>query len=209
MFVTRQTDRCWPFGRDRWLRAATAGGARAPHTTAGRHEQESSGTPRQPIVPRVRRCCAAPASCSRRPAARIAAGPMDGTTWRRYRFIIQRGNEPTFFLEPDHPGDWPEHWSSRRVLAVGDLHLGRDPPVGRRSAPTPRAHVARLSAAGISIRELDSAQPDAELRRIDRLATIELQPEPPLQSYFRRRVPRRQSRLAADPPPGAGPARGA
>src|SRR6185437_7052476 len=29
----------------------------------------------------------------------IAVGPMDGNTWRRYRLIVERGDEPTFFLE--------------------------------------------------------------------------------------------------------------
>jgi GNAT superfamily N-acetyltransferase len=101
----------------------------------------------------------------------IAAGPMDGTTWRRYRFIIERGNEPTFFLEPDHPSDWPEHWSS----------AGFSPLATYTSAVTHQLDVdhvytsgalARLSSAGIAIREFDSAQPDAELRRIYRLATM-------------------------------------
>ena len=30
----------------------------------------------------------------------LAVGPMDGNTWRRYRFIVERGAEPPFFLEP-------------------------------------------------------------------------------------------------------------
>src|SRR5512134_3810448 len=37
----------------------------------------------------------------------VAVGPMDGSAWRRYRLITERGTEPTFFLEPDNPDDWP------------------------------------------------------------------------------------------------------
>ena len=56
-------------------------------------------------------CSPAPATCSRRKGSHWPSGPMDGTTWRRYRFIVERGSEPVFFLEPDNPDDWPGHWA--------------------------------------------------------------------------------------------------
>ena len=37
----------------------------------------------------------------------MAVGPMDGSTWRRYRFITERGAEPAFFLETYNPDVWP------------------------------------------------------------------------------------------------------
>ena len=40
-----------------------------------------------------------------------ALGPMDGTTWDRYRLLTQRGGEPAFFLEADNPDDWPAHFT--------------------------------------------------------------------------------------------------
>lgn len=40
----------------------------------------------------------------------IAIGPMDGTTWRRYRFVVDAGTEPPFFLEPTNPAAWPVEW---------------------------------------------------------------------------------------------------
>jgi hypothetical protein len=57
----------------------------------------------------------------------MAVGPLDGTTWRRYRFVVARGDEPPFFLEPDNPEDWPAHWTRSielpdgRRLAYADL----------------------------------------------------------------------------------------
>lgn len=42
----------------------------------------------------------------------LAIGPMDGNTYRSYRFVTERGSEPPFFLEPDNPDDWPEHFAS-------------------------------------------------------------------------------------------------
>ena len=37
----------------------------------------------------------------------LAIGPMDGNTWRRYRWVIERGAAPPFFLEPDNPDSAP------------------------------------------------------------------------------------------------------
>lgn len=42
----------------------------------------------------------------------IAIGPMDGSTWRKHRFITYRGTEPLFFLESDQPDEWPKHFIS-------------------------------------------------------------------------------------------------
>lgn len=38
---------------------------------------------------------------------KIAVGPLDGNTWRRYRFITERGSAKPFFLEPDNEDEWP------------------------------------------------------------------------------------------------------
>ena len=49
----------------------------------------------------------------------LAVGPLDGNTWRRYRLITERGDAKPFFLEPDNPDDWPDHFrnSGFRTLA--------------------------------------------------------------------------------------------
>ena len=49
----------------------------------------------------------------------LAVGPLDGNTWRRYRLITERGDAMPFFLEPDNPDDWPDHFrnSGFRTLA--------------------------------------------------------------------------------------------
>jgi hypothetical protein len=50
----------------------------------------------------------------------LAVGPMDGSTWQNYRMIVERGPEPPFFMEPDHPAEWPGHF-----LASGFVVLAR------------------------------------------------------------------------------------
>ncbi len=41
----------------------------------------------------------------------MAIGPMNGNTWRSYRFVVERGTAKPFFLEPDNPISWPEHFT--------------------------------------------------------------------------------------------------
>ena len=100
-----------------------------------------------------------------------AVGPVDGNTWRRYRFVVERGSEPAFFLEPDNPGDWPRHWAA----------AGFSPSVTYTSAlnddlsiedPRTTESLARFATAGISIRAFDPARADADLRRIFALTTV-------------------------------------
>src|SRR5688572_20185918 len=42
----------------------------------------------------------------------IAVGPMDGNTWRKYRFVTEAGTEPPFFLEITNPPEWADQWSA-------------------------------------------------------------------------------------------------
>ncbi len=100
----------------------------------------------------------------------VAVGPMDGTTWRPYRFIVEGGSEPPFFLEPQNPPGWPAHWASAGFspLASYTSAVTHDLNAGDPGSVAPSRG---LAAAGISIRAFDTAQPDAELRRIFRLST--------------------------------------
>jgi GNAT superfamily N-acetyltransferase len=100
-----------------------------------------------------------------------AVGPMDGTTWRRYRFIADRGIEPPFFLEPDHPESWPDHWSGAGFLPLASYTSAMTGDLG---SIDPRSQGAgtRLDARGITIRAFDTARADDELRRIFALASV-------------------------------------
>lgn len=37
----------------------------------------------------------------------LSIGPMNGNTWRSYRFVTEQGEQPTFFLEPANLPEWP------------------------------------------------------------------------------------------------------
>jgi len=95
----------------------------------------------------------------------LAVGPMDGSTWRRYRLITDRGSDPPFFLEPSHPAEWVRHFAD----AGFSPWIGYESTVvDRLAAEDPRLSEVqtRLAAGGIGIRSLDLAHVEPDLRRI-------------------------------------------
>ncbi|MFQ6005373.1 MAG: GNAT family N-acetyltransferase [Woeseia sp.] len=92
----------------------------------------------------------------------IAVGPMNGNTWRSYRFIVDRGTAKPFFLEPDNDDSWPGHFTecgfeplSRYVSELNFDIANRQPEVG-----SLRRKMDRL---GIRITPLNTGDPDDEL----------------------------------------------
>jgi GNAT superfamily N-acetyltransferase len=122
------------------------------------HYEASDGDSALAVLSRACEALAA-AGCT------AAVGPMDGTTWRSYRFIVDRGDEPPFFLEPQNLADWPGQWASAGFLPIASYTSAVTDDLNAEDARSGDAS-RRLAAAGITIRAFDAAQPDAELRRI-------------------------------------------
>ena len=101
----------------------------------------------------------------RREGCARAVGPMDGTTWRRYRFIVECGEEPAFALEPDNPDEWPQHWTAAGFGTLATYASALNTTLGGTDERTDAA-VRRLREEGITIRPLDAARGDAELDAI-------------------------------------------
>ena len=102
--------------------------------------------------------------------ATIAIGPMDGSTWRRYRLVTNGGTEPPFFLEPTNPESWAgwvqdAGWSvhTRYFSAVNENLAFVDA-----STPT---KAERLAARDVTIRDLEIARADSELLAMHDVAT--------------------------------------
>ena len=96
-------------------------------------------------------------------------GPMDGSTWHHYRLLTERGNEPTFFLEPDNPDDWPAHFTDAEfttlatyfsVLNVDLTHA--DPRTDQR--------LAECERQGITFRTIKAEHFATELSAIHELS---------------------------------------
>ncbi len=94
----------------------------------------------------------------------LAVGPMDGSTWRRYRLLTERGAEPPFFLEPDNPDDWPLHFEALGFTPLARYCSSLNEDVHR---PWPQ----RTSPSGFVIRSLAPERIDSELHRIWQVAT--------------------------------------
>lgn len=95
----------------------------------------------------------------------LAVGPMDGNTWRRYRFITERGEAPPFFLEPDNPDEWPSHWTARGFTPLATYTSAVNEDLSVEDDRTERAREVLLDA-GVSIRTFDPSRADEELGRI-------------------------------------------
>jgi GNAT superfamily N-acetyltransferase len=113
---------------------------------------------------------AASAELARR-GCTLAIGPMDGTTWRRYRLVVERGTEPPFFLEPDNPDDWPGYFADAGFSPIARYLSALNEDLGRQD---PRADevAERLASGGVAIRPLDMTSFDEELVRIHQVASI-------------------------------------
>jgi hypothetical protein len=101
--------------------------------------------------------------------ATIAIGPMDGSTWRRYRLVTDGGTEPPFFLEPSNPESWPG-WMRDAGWSVHTRYFSSvNENLARVDVTTP-AKAERLAALGVTIRDLDLKFADAELMAMHEVA---------------------------------------
>jgi predicted N-acetyltransferase YhbS len=92
----------------------------------------------------------------------LAVGPMDGNTWRRYRFVTERGIAKPFFMEPDNPDEWPIHFSRNRFRPLAHYVSEINPRMAVRQ-PELGSLRQKMNACGIRIAPLDTENPDADL----------------------------------------------
>ncbi|MBI4640342.1 MAG: GNAT family N-acetyltransferase [Candidatus Tectomicrobia bacterium] len=95
----------------------------------------------------------------------MAVGPMDGNTWQRYRLLTERGTEPTFFLEPDNPDDWPTHFTDNGFSPLAHYLSALNTDLSQ-GDPRVRKVAERIEDHGIRIRSLTLDTFEDELRRI-------------------------------------------
>jgi GNAT superfamily N-acetyltransferase len=146
---------CW------WRNTARYAGARAG---AIGHYTAIDGAAGAVVLSRACRTLA-------REGCTVAVGPMDGSTWHGYRFVVERGSEPAFFLEPDTPATWPAHWVEQGFSPVATYTSAIADRLDIEPRAIPRA-CQRIAAAGISIRPLDVTRADEELRKLFGLSQL-------------------------------------
>jgi len=101
----------------------------------------------------------------------LAVGPMDGNTMQKYRFIIERGSEPPFLMEPDNPDAWPQDWQANGFAPLATYYSSLNTDLTQEDPRIP-ATAQRLTDTGVVIRALRSDAYEDELRRIYQVAAI-------------------------------------
>ena len=103
----------------------------------------------------------------------MAVGPIDGSTFRNYRFVTERTvdgiERPPFFLEPDNPDSWPRQFVTGgfEPLATYVTAFGALPAADPRMAELSE----RAANAGITVRPVDMNSFAEELGRIYEVVT--------------------------------------
>lgn len=98
-------------------------------------------------------------------------GPMDGSTWHRYRLLTERGTEPPFFLEPDNPDDWPRHFTDAGFVPLATYTSALNSDLDRVDPRSDRRR-AELERNGITLRTIDIERFDVDLTAIHELSLV-------------------------------------
>ncbi|MGA3048249.1 MAG: hypothetical protein ABSD67_16565 [Terracidiphilus sp.] len=101
----------------------------------------------------------------------IAIGPMDGNTWRRYRFVVDAGTEPPFFLEPANPPAWPLEWEQAGFAPLAQYTSALNANLSQADERMVRVG-ERLNDKGVRIRAAESSSLQRELSRIYSVSQI-------------------------------------
>jgi GNAT superfamily N-acetyltransferase len=100
-----------------------------------------------------------------------AIGPMNGNTWRCYRFVTDAGTEPAFFLEPQNPPEWPQQFVLAGFSPISNYFSALNPDLfqqGRRSS----GPEARLRSLSVVLHSLRAGEVEGYLPRIYRVSCV-------------------------------------
>ena len=98
----------------------------------------------------------------------VAVGPLDGNTWRHYRFVTERGTAKPFFLEPDNPDEWPLHFDRVGFSELAHYVSEINPDMANRQ-PELGSLRKKFSDLGMQIGPVDIADPVDDMAGIYRV----------------------------------------
>lgn len=93
-----------------------------------------------------------------------AVGPMNGNTWRRYRYIIESNGRGPYLLEPRNPEAYPQWWRDSDYEPISYYSSSIVPLSGQSTVPAGLEEC--FSRNGIRVRAIDPARYEEELRAI-------------------------------------------
>jgi GNAT superfamily N-acetyltransferase len=98
-------------------------------------------------------------------------GPINGTTWQKYRFVTESSGRVPFLLEPTHPDFYVAAWRDAGFEPLAAFHSASMPPQSKEDPRLTRVK-ARMEAVGLRIRNLRIDDYESELRRLYSVARI-------------------------------------
>jgi GNAT superfamily N-acetyltransferase len=107
----------------------------------------------------------------RRCGCTIAIGPMDGNTWRHYRFVTDAGSEKPFFLEPANPPEWPLQFGRAGFQPLAEYYSALNTNLTLEDERVAH-HATRLAERGIMIRFATGENLNEQLSRIYTVSRI-------------------------------------
>ena len=107
----------------------------------------------------------------------FAIGPMDQNTWRDYRFVVDEGDRPRFFLEPVTEPQWRQQLRRDGFAEIAWYCSALVEDLTVRCPRLSRVR-ERMDAIGIRIRTLDRNQLDSELKQIFAIVQLAFQDNP-------------------------------
>jgi len=105
----------------------------------------------------------------------LAVGPMDGNTWRRYRFVTDVGPagrpEPAFFMEPANPPEWPCQFEHAGFTPLAAYYSALNSDLDQQDERINMIS-ARFESAGVSLRSARNTDLQRQLRRIYEVSRV-------------------------------------
>ena len=101
----------------------------------------------------------------------MAVGPMDGNTWRHYRFLTEGNGEPAFLFEPANPPEWPRQFTEYGFNPLANYYSSVDERLDEDDDAQAHRAAVRMAGLNVSTRTLDPARFQEELRAIHPVIT--------------------------------------
>jgi GNAT superfamily N-acetyltransferase len=94
-----------------------------------------------------------------------AIGPVDGSTYNRYRLVTESSDEPPFFLEPTNLLGWPAHFTDNGFVPLAQYYSAVQEDITGDDPRVPEIE-RQMRAARVRVRPLDMTDFEGELRRV-------------------------------------------
>jgi GNAT superfamily N-acetyltransferase len=105
----------------------------------------------------------------------LAVGPMDGNTWRSYRFATDAGpgepQEQPFFMEPANPPEWPHQFERAGFKHLAEYTSALNGDLSRADGRVDSIAL-KLENAGVRVRSARASDLPTDLARIYQVSRI-------------------------------------